>query len=142
MGRGQGINLGIFWAVFLALLAFGGIVFSVQLYREHLAAVAVQEAIQSWARSTQAAAKSVADRRRRADARRRTRQRQQLLAQRKRQQCDMESRARASNQRCMGGSSIEQEGHTYTQVLGSDGAPIGCEGRYATEAFRAVPGCS
>ena len=133
--------MGIFWAVFLALLAFGVVVLLVQGYRQHLEEQAVYEALNEMSRTDKAMvdAGNARLQRERQERARQTAYRKQ--AERKRQQCDRDARILAINQQCLSGTIIEHKGNAYTQVLGSDGAPVHCRGRYASKPIRGVPGC-
>lgn len=138
MTRGQGFNSGIFWAVFLALLAFGGVVLAVQSYREHRAEQTVNAALQGLADQSQQMSRQAQDSsRQRRIARARKDAEHQRLA-----RCDRDARVLDVSQQCLGGTVIHRDGHRYTQILGRDQAPIKCSGRYASQRLRVVPGCT
>lgn len=55
--------------------------------------------------------------------------------------CERDADVLDATQQCLGGTVIQKNGHSYTQILGANQAPIRCTGRYARQALRRVPGC-
>jgi hypothetical protein len=109
----------VFWGVLLALLAFSAITTTLFLMGVIGFASAVNQVAEENGRQVKAAM----------DGRQRALAYQQRVAAYRRAE-DLRRRQLSADERCVGGTVIQVRGAVYTQLLGADGRPQPCSGRY------------
>jgi hypothetical protein len=109
----------VFWGVLLALLAFSAITATLFFMGVIGFSSAVHQAVEENGRHVQADM----------EARQRALAYQQRMAAFRRAE-DLRRRELAADERCVGGTVIQVRGTVYTQLLGANGRPQPCSGRY------------